>query len=102
MDLPADFADDIRFYLGNLSVKICVLCGQTSKLILTLGEKQLPRFFKIVVRHEHVGLAIEITVIRLRRVHEFLRRRDAVFFQHHHEQLRFDDRAGEENFHACI
>ena len=71
-----------------------------SKLVLAFGEEKLAGAFVIGFRHEDVGGAGQITVVRRGGVNELLCGGDAVFFQHHHQQFRFDDRAGEEQFHA--
>ena len=72
------------------------------KLILPLGEEQLPGALEIRFGDEHVGGPAQVAIVRCGEINEFLRRRDAVFLQHHHEQFRFDDRTGEKEFHGSI
>ena len=51
-------------------------------------------------RHEDLGGAAQIAVVRRGGVHERLCGSDAMFLQHHHEHLGVDDRAGVKQFHA--
>ena len=71
-----------------------------SKLVFTLGEKQLPSAVEIRCGHQHIRRAIQVAVIRQGGIHKFLRGGDAMFFQHDHQQFRFDDRAGVKEFHS--
>ena len=70
------------------------------QLILPLGIKQLMRPLIIRFAHEHFGRPIQVAVIRLGWINQFLRRDDAVFFEHHDEHLGIDDRAGVEKLHV--
>jgi hypothetical protein len=57
----------------------------------------------LVIRfwHEDMGEAAQVAVVGQGGIGEFLRGGDAVLFEHHHEQFRFDDLAGEEMFHGA-
>jgi hypothetical protein len=70
------------------------------KFVLAFGEKQLVRAVEIRFGHEHVREAVQVAVFRRGGIDKFLRGGDVVFFQHHDEQLRFNDQTGEEKFHA--
>lgn len=72
-----------------------------SKLVLALGVEELVGAVVIGFRHEDVGGAAQIAVVRRGGVHERLRGGDAMFVQHHHEHLGVDDRAGVKQFHAA-
>ncbi len=71
-----------------------------SKLVLALGVEDLVGAIIIGLRHEDLGGAAQITVVRRGRVHGRLRGGDAVFLQPHHEHLVVHDRAGVKQFHA--
>ena len=70
-----------------------------SEFIFSLGVKQLMRSFVISVGHKHFGRAIQITIVPRGRINEFLRRGDAMFFQHHDEHLGVDHRTSIKKFH---
>ena len=71
-----------------------------SKFILALGVEELPGAVVIRLRHEDLGGAAQIAVIRPSRVRERLRGGDAVLFQHRHKHLGVDHRAGVKQFHT--
>ena len=71
-----------------------------SQFVLALGAEKLAGAVVIGVRHKDVGGAIQVAVVRRGGVGEFLRGGNAVPLQHRYEQFRFDDRAGEEQFHT--
>lgn len=62
--------------------------------------KQLVRPVIIGFRYEDAGQAIQIAILRRFRFSKFLRRRNAVFLQHHHQHFSVDDRSGVKKFHA--
>jgi len=68
------------------------------KLIFTLRIEQLLGAGVVGFRHEDPSQPVQIAIIRGGRVHELVDGDDAVFFQHEHQQLRLDERAGEEQF----
>ena len=72
-----------------------------SKLVLALGVEELPGAVVIGHRHEDLGRAAQITVVRRGGIHEGLRGGDAMLFKHHYEHLGIDDRAGVKQFHAA-
>ena len=71
-----------------------------SKLVLALGVEELVGAGKIRLRHEDLGGAVQVAVVRRGGVHEILRGGDAVFFKHHHEHVGVDERAGVKQFHV--
>ena len=72
---------------------------RTLKLILTLRVKQLMRPLIIRLAHEHLRRSVQVTVVRLGWIHEFLRGDNAVLLEHHDEHLGVNDRAGVEELH---
>jgi hypothetical protein len=56
--------------------------------------------FVIGFRHEDLGGTVQVAVVRRGGILERLRGGDAVLFEHHHEHLGVDDRAGVKQFHA--
>ena len=68
------------------------------KFIFTLRIEQLLGAGVVGFRHKDPGQPVQIAIIRRRWVHELVDGDDAVFFQHEHQQLRLDERAGEEQF----
>ena len=74
--------------------------GDPLQFILALGVKQLMGAGIIRLRHEHFGEPVQIAVVGQGGVHKLLRGDDAVLFEHRHEHLGVDDRAGVEKFHA--
>jgi hypothetical protein len=69
------------------------------QLIFAFGVKQLVGAIVIGFGHEHFRDAIQIFVICLRGVLKFLRRDDAVLFEHDDEHFGVDDGAGVKQFH---
>ena len=73
---------------------------KSSKLVFAFGVEKLVGAVVIGFRHEDLGGAVQVAVVRRGGIHERLRGGDAVLFEHHHEHLGVDDRAGVEQFHA--
>ncbi len=71
------------------------------KLVLALGEEQLPGAVVVRLGHEDLRGPAQIAVLGRGGIDERLRGGDAVLFEHDHQQLGFDDRPGEEQFHAA-
>jgi hypothetical protein len=72
------------------------------QFVLTFGVEKLMGAVVIGFRHEDLGGAIEVAIVRHGRVHEILRGGDAMFFEHRHEHLGVDDGAGVKQFHLQI
>jgi len=70
------------------------------QFVFALGEKKLARALVIGFRHQDIGGAVQIAIVRRGRINPFLRGGNAVLFQHHHQQFCFNDRAAEKKFHA--
>ena len=68
------------------------------KLIFTLRIEQLLGAGVVGFGHEDPSQPVQIAIIRGGRVHELVDGDDTVLFQHEHQQLRLDERAGEEQF----
>ena len=94
---PQMSTDETQMVLicGNL----CPSVAKKSKLVLAFGEKKLVGAVVIRLGNEDIGQSVQIAVVGLAGVNEFLRGGDAVFFQHDDEHLRVDDRAGVKPFH---
>jgi hypothetical protein len=71
-----------------------------SKLVLALGIEELVGAVVVGFRHEDLGGAAQIAVVRRGGVHKRLRGGNAMFLQHHHEHLGVNHRAGVKQFHA--
>lgn len=100
--IPAD--RPIRIFLPSIFLPHCPVGARRvkarrSKFVLPLGIKQPLRAFIIRLRHEDVRRATQVPILGRGGINKFLRGADAVFFQHHHEHLRVDHRAGVKKFH---
>ena len=90
-----------RWKMASTKIPSSILQPQSSsQLVFALGEKQLPGAVEIRFGHQDIRQAIQVAVVRQGGIHKFLRGGDAVFFQHHHQQFRFDDLTGVKNFHS--
>ena len=77
-----------------------MVLGTFLQLTLALGVKKPVSAVVIGFWDKDCGGTVQIAVVRRGGVHECLRGGDAVLFQHHHEHLGVDDRAGVKDFHA--
>lgn len=71
-----------------------------SQFIFAFGVEQLVGTVVIRLRHVHLRRTIQVSGVNRDGINELLRGGGAVFFEHHHEHLGVDDRAGVEKFHS--
>lgn len=69
------------------------------QFVFSFGVEKLMRAVVVGCGHEHLGEPVQVAVIGRLGIHKFLRRGDAVFFQHHHQHLGVDHRTGIKKFH---
>ena len=72
----------------------------SSKLVFPPDVEKLVSTVVIRSRHKNARGPIQITIVRRGGIHKFLRGRDAMFFEHHHEHLCIDDGTGVKQFHV--
>lgn len=75
-------------------------CVMKLKLILSLGVEKLVGAWVIRFRDEDLAGAVQVAIVWRGGIHEVLRGSDAVFFEHHHQHIGVDERAGVKQFHA--